>query len=304
MPRAGSARARRSRRRRAARRAPSGAPGRRSGSGAGAGRRGGRRPAAGRSSRGRWRGRSAGRRAGAPPRTTRRRCRPRTAARSRPASAAPVSTSSRTRRGDVPRLAAAPVLAGVGVARLVGDEQLDRVAEDRVGEVARGRERLELVAELLAEEEVDGGEHLRPRAVVPRQREPAAGALAPLAEHGHVRVPEPVDRLELVADEEQLALAGPSASRSTARTAGGSCPGTRPPSATRKRSCSRSRISGWSASRSRAASWRSSKSSADSRSFAPEYAASKRSSSSCRSSRSPAAIVSSAACSTRFRASS
>ena len=64
--------------------------------------------------------------------------------------------------GDVPRLSAAPVLAGVGVARLVGDEQLDRVAEDRIGEVARGRERLELVAELVAEEEVDGREHLRP----------------------------------------------------------------------------------------------------------------------------------------------
>jgi hypothetical protein len=40
------------------------------------------------------------------------------------------------------------VHTGVGVARLVGHEQLDRLAEDGVGELGRRRERLELVAEV------------------------------------------------------------------------------------------------------------------------------------------------------------
>ena len=144
---------------------------------------------------------------------------------------------------DVARLPAPPVLARVRVARLVGHEQLDRVTEDRVGEVAGGRERLELVAELLAEEEVDGGEHLGPRAVVARQRKPAAGPLAALAEDGHVRVPEPVDRLELVADEEHLAFAGPSASRSTSSHWRRFVSWNSSTISERKRSCSRSRIS-------------------------------------------------------------
>ena len=52
--------------------------------------------------------------------------------------------------GDGSRLGPAPVGAGAAVRRLVGDEQLDRVAEDRVGELAGGGQRLELVAELLA----------------------------------------------------------------------------------------------------------------------------------------------------------
>ena len=38
---------------------------------------------------------------------------------------------------DLPRLGTPPVHAGARVARLVGDEQLDRVPEDRVGELAR-----------------------------------------------------------------------------------------------------------------------------------------------------------------------
>ena len=54
---------------------------------------------------------------------------------------------------------------------------------------------------------VDDLEHLWPRAVVLRQGEHAAGLLAPLAEDLDVGVAEAVDRLELVADEEQL-LAG------------------------------------------------------------------------------------------------
>ena len=47
---------------------------------------------------------------------------------------------------------------------------------------------------------VDDGEHLRARAVA------RARSLAPLAEDLDVRVPEAVDRLELVSDEEPLAV--------------------------------------------------------------------------------------------------
>ena len=83
------------------------------------------------------------------------------------------------------------------------------MAEDRIGELGRGRELLELAAEVRAEELVDGGEHLGPRAVVERERERLLGGLAPLAEDLHVGVPEAVDRLELVADEEELRLRRP-----------------------------------------------------------------------------------------------
>src|SRR5207237_272514 len=76
---------------------------------------------------------------------------------------------------DRARFGAAPVLAGVLVARLVRDEQLDRVTEHRRLELARGGERLEAVAEFGLEELVDRGEHLRPRAVVAREREHLAG---------------------------------------------------------------------------------------------------------------------------------
>ena len=109
---------------------------------------------------------------------------------------------------DVLRLGAPPVHVGARVRRLVGDEQLDRRAEDRVGELARRVQRLELVAELAGEELVDDGEHLRPRAVVLRQRQHLRRRRAALAEDLHVRVPEAVDRLELVADEEHLRRAG------------------------------------------------------------------------------------------------
>ena len=53
---------------------------------------------------------------------------------------------------------------------------------------------------------VDHVEHLGPRAVVLGQREHAADLLAPLAEDLDVRVPEAVDRLELIADEEDLGV--------------------------------------------------------------------------------------------------
>jgi hypothetical protein len=45
--------------------------------------------------------------------------------------------------------------SAVLVALLVGDEQLDGVAEDRVGELGSGGELLELAAEVRAEELVD-----------------------------------------------------------------------------------------------------------------------------------------------------
>ena len=87
------------------------------------------------------------------------------------------------------------------------------MAKDRVGELAGCRERLELVAEVGAEEVVDRREHLRPGAVVAREREQLRRPLAALPEHLHVGVPEPVDRLELVADEEDLLLDRPARQR-------------------------------------------------------------------------------------------
>ena len=108
--------------------------------------------------------------------------------------------------GDVHRLGPPPVDAGARVGRLVGHEQLDRCPEDRVGELAGRRQRLELLAELGAEEVVDDREHLRPRAVVARQRQQRVRPRPPLAEHLHVGVPEAVDRLELVPDEEPLGV--------------------------------------------------------------------------------------------------
>ena len=104
----------------------------------------------------------------------------------------------------MPGLRAAPVHAGPRVRRLVGHEQLDRRAEDRVREVARGGEGLELLAELGAEEMVDHGEQLGPRAVVARERQQRLGLRTALAEDPHVGMAEAVDRLELVADEEPL----------------------------------------------------------------------------------------------------
>ena len=106
----------------------------------------------------------------------------------------------------MPGLGPAPVQAGPGVRRLVGHEQLDRRPEDRVRELARGGEGLELLPELGAEEMVDDGEQLRPRAVVARQRQQRLRLRAALAEYLHVGMAEAVDRLELVADEEPLRI--------------------------------------------------------------------------------------------------
>ncbi len=105
---------------------------------------------------------------------------------------------------DRARLGPAPVLARVAVGLLVGDEQLDRMPEHGIGELARGGERLVAVAELLAEDVVHGGQHLRSGAVVLGQREPLRRRPAPVTEHADVGMPEAVDRLELVADVEHL----------------------------------------------------------------------------------------------------
>ena len=127
-------------------------------------------------------------------------------------------------------LALTPRRAGFAVARLVGDEQLDRMAEHGIRELPGRGERLVALAELLVEEVVDGGEHLGPRAVVARQRQPLRRGRAPLAEDVDVGVPEAVDRLELVADEEDVRRTRPAAQQiDRPRTAGGSCPGTRRP---------------------------------------------------------------------------
>ena len=73
-----------------------------------------------------------------------------------------------------------------------------------IGELRRCGERLELVAEVRAEEVVHRGEHLGARTVVQRERKKLRRALAPFAEHPHVGVAEAVDGLELVADIEHL----------------------------------------------------------------------------------------------------
>ena len=76
--------------------------------------------------------------------------------------------------------------------------------EDRVRELRGGRERLEVVPERAREEVVHGRQHLWPRPVVAPQlsRFDASSRRSP--EHPDVRVPEPVDRLELVPDREDL----------------------------------------------------------------------------------------------------
>ena len=109
---------------------------------------------------------------------------------------------------DPASLAVTPVLARVREARLVGDEQLDRVPEDRIGELGGRRERLVVVAEGVPEQVVHRREHLRTRAVVACEREQARRLRPALAEDLQVGVAEAVDRLELVADGEDLGEIG------------------------------------------------------------------------------------------------
>ena len=166
--------------------------------------------------------------------------------------------------GNVARLGDPPVDISLAIARLVGDEQLNGGPEDRVGEAACRDERLVLRPELGAEEMVDDIENLRPGAVVLRQREHARTRCPALAEDLDVRVAETVDRLELVADEEdflardeidQLALEPVGVLELVHEDRG-------------KRQRASSRTFSFSWRRSRAWSCRSSKSRADSRAFA------------------------------------
>ena len=108
--------------------------------------------------------------------------------------------------GDVPRLGAAPVDARLGGRRLVGDEQLERVPQRGDVRTLRGLEPLELVAELSAEELVHRREHLGPRPMVSRQGEHGRRGAAPLAKDGDIGMPKAVDRLELVADDEEIGV--------------------------------------------------------------------------------------------------
>ena len=110
--------------------------------------------------------------------------------------------------GDGPRFAVTPVLAGVAVVRLVGDHELHRVTEHRIRELGRRGKWLVLVAESTSEKEVDCREHLRARAVVGAKRQQVRGLCTPFAEDLDVGVTEPVDRLELVADGEDLGQLG------------------------------------------------------------------------------------------------
>ena len=101
-----------------------------------------------------------------------------------------------------------PVLAGVAAVRLVGDHELHRVTEHRIRELGRRGKWLVLVAESTSEKEVDCREHLRARAVVGAKRQQVRGLCTPFAEDLDVGVTEPVDRLELVADGEDLGQLG------------------------------------------------------------------------------------------------
>ena len=127
-----------------------------------------------------------------------------------PRAAAPLSTSSRTLRA-IERASPSRQLVPAPCSLLVAHLQLDGMTEHRVGKLTRGSERLVVVPELLTEEVVDRSEHLGPRAVVAGQRQVLRGRLAAVAEDGDVGVPEAVDRLELVADEEHVRRAGPAA---------------------------------------------------------------------------------------------
>ena len=107
-------------------------------------------------------------------------------------------------RRDPPGLTLPPVLLHAAVARLVRDEELDRVAEDGIRELGGRGERLILVAERVREEMVDRGEHLRAGAVVAPERQQVLRLRTPLAKDLDIGMPEAVDRLELVAHGEDL----------------------------------------------------------------------------------------------------
>ena len=98
-----------------------------------------------------------------------------------------------------------PVLAALAHGRLVDHGDFDGGAKLGSGKAARRLERFEMLSELCPENVVDDSKHLGSRAVVLGQRKHAA-ALAPTgAEDVDVGVAKAIDRLELVADEEELA---------------------------------------------------------------------------------------------------
>ncbi len=131
--------------------------------------------------------------------------------------------------GDVTGLGATPVDARLGRRGLVRDEQLDRVPERRLVGRRRRLEALELVAELCREELVHRREHLGPRAVVLRQREdrrtpPRAAHGRPRRRRGGSRRSTGTRRRRRRGRRRRRRRAG-----RAARSAGGSCPGTRRP---------------------------------------------------------------------------
>ena len=98
------------------------------------------------------------------------------------------------------RLGGSPLLARAALC----DEQLGELLESGALEAATRDERAVAGAERLAEHAVDHGQHLGAAAEVAAQVENRRRLLAPLHEHGHIGVPEAIDRLELVAHEEAL----------------------------------------------------------------------------------------------------
>ena len=143
-----------------------------------------------------------------------------------PGLASPSSTRSAILRGERLRLGRPPALARLPEPRLVGEEQLDAATGRRVARVARlGQERRVALAEVAREHLVHDVDHVRTRAMVPAKRDQLVPRRGPLlAVDRDVGVAEPVDALELVADEEELAAGRRGRS---ARTEAGSCPGTR-----------------------------------------------------------------------------
>ena len=117
------------------------------------------------------------------------------------------------RVGRRPEVERPVLLPGSGIG---GEQHLDRGPATR-GRIARGRRRPDpqlavALPEQTAADLVHGPDQLRPRAEVPAQRHHirrgiGLGPVAALAEDVEVGMAEPVDRLQLIADDHQLGLA-------------------------------------------------------------------------------------------------